>query len=521
MRGAIAAGHPRTAQAGADVLAEGGNAVDACIAATAVSWVVESPLTGPGGGGFMIVHRAADSSTRVLDAFVATPGAGLSEPPAGAMAAAEITFSPGNAVPYGVGGASVGVPGTIAGLAEAHRSYGSRPWGELLRPAARVAREGVVLTPEQARLHHVLDPVLRLTPEARKIYGADRPLEAGETLALGDLAETLEALAEEGAETFYRGELGRRTVAHVEEEGGCLTRADLESYRVIRRTPVRATYRGHELVSNPPPSSGGVLVAFALRVLDHLGDEPAAGSGDAIARFAEVMREATRARSGAFASALYRGGLATRLLADDRVGEAVTRVREILHGAVAEPAALPSTTHVSVVDARGNAASHSASTGCGAGLVVPGTGIHLNNMLGEIDLNPDGRMAGPGRRLTSMMAPSIVLRDGRPRLVLGSAGSARLRGAIVQIVVNALAHGMALSAAIARPRAHLDGHALHVEPGLGEAVEEDLTRRGYNVVRWPTPNVYFGGASVVALQDDGRLDAAGDPRRGGAGVVVA
>ena len=520
MKGAIAAGHPTTADAGAAVLADGGNAVDACIAAAAASWVVESPLTGPGGGGFMLVHRARDRATRLLDSFVATPGAGLPEPPSCMMAKLDITFSPGNAVPYGVGGASVGVPGVVAGLGEAHRLFGSRAWAELVRPAAALARAGVRLSPEQARLHVVLDPVLRLTPQGREIYGDERPLEAGERLAMDDLAATLDALADEGPDLFYRGEIGRRIAAHVADEGGCLTSADLESYRVVRRTPVRTWYRGAEVVSNPPPSSGGVLVAFALRVLDRLDVTAPAESSGALACLAEVMREATRARSGGFGVALYRGGLAARLLADETVDAAVERVRDGTRDPVVEPLGLPSTTHVSVVDGRGNAASYSSSTGCGAGVVVPGTGIHLNNMLGEIDLNPDGSLASPGRRLTSMMSPSIVLREGRPRLVLGSAGSARLRSAIVQIVVNALAHRMDLVDAIGRPRIHLDGSSLHVEEGFPDSVLDELRGKGYAVVPWSGRNIFFGGASAVALRGEGALEAAGDPRRGGAGLVV-
>ena len=188
-----------------------------------------------------------------------------------------------------------------------------------------------------------------------------------------------------------------------------------------------------------------------------------------------------------------------------------------------ERAGLPSTTHISVIDTRGNAASLSSSTGCGSGVIVPGTGVHLNNMLGELDLNPSGRAAVPGRRLTSMMAPSLLLRNGRPRLVLGSAGSERLRGAIVQTIVNVVDHDLGLRQAIDRPRVHLDGETLHLEGGTRPAVADQLREWGYDVIRWPgrDRNLYFGGVSAVALGADGELEAAGDPRRGGAGVVVA
>jgi len=188
-----------------------------------------------------------------------------------------------------------------------------------------------------------------------------------------------------------------------------------------------------------------------------------------------------------------------------------------------EPAGAPGTTHISAVDAAGNAASLTASTGSGAGVIVPGTGIHLNNMLGEYDLNPVGprKQGGAvGRRLTSMMAPSLVLDDGRPRLVVGSAGSVRLRGAILQIVVNAVVHDMALGKAIGRPRVHLEEPHLHCEGGANPAELDRLEQWGYELVRWRRRNLYFGGASAVELLEDGSLAAAGDPRRGGHGVVV-
>jgi gamma-glutamyltranspeptidase/glutathione hydrolase len=298
-----------------------------------------------------------------------------------------------------------------------------------------------------------------------------------------------------------------------------LTEEDLADYRVIRRRPVRVPYLGHEFVSNPPPSSGGVLIAFALRILDRLGSPGPPGSAPALAALTEVMREATLARGGTFLSALYRGGLADRLLGDTRVEEATRRARSRGPAVAREPAGAPSTTHISAVDAAGNAASLSASTGCGSGVIVPGTGIQLNNMLGETDLNAGEGRARPGRRLTSMMAPSIVLRGGRPRLVVGSAGSVRLRAAILQIVVNVVAHGMRVNDAIAAPRVHLEGEHLNLEGGVEARVADELEAAGYDIVRWSDLNLYFGGASAVALAD-GALEAAGDPRRGGAGVVV-
>jgi gamma-glutamyltranspeptidase/glutathione hydrolase len=521
MKGAVAAGHPLTARAGARMLEEGGNAVDACIAAAFVSWVAESPLTGPGGGGFMLVHRARDRSDRVLDFFVAIPGRGLLARAGGEMVVVQVPFDERTLQVFRIGAAACAVPGALAGLDAAHRRYARLPWAELVAPAVEVARGGVELNAEQAFLHEILDVALRHEEEGRRIYGEDAPLGAGERLVMADLAGTLEWLAAEGADAFYRGELARRIGETVGAGGGRITLEDLAAYRVIQRRPVRTPFRSFEFVSNPPPSSGGLLIAFALGTLDRLGPPPAQGSAGALALLTEVMREATRARGGGFGAELYRGGAGKRLLAPARLDAAAEAVRERRRLPAREPAGFPSTTHISVVDGAGNAASLSSSTGCGSGVVVPGTGIQLNNMLGEHDLNPGSGTARVGERLTSMMAPSLVLADGRPRLVVGSAGSIRLRAAILQIVVNVLDHGLSVAEAIGAPRVHLEGDVLQLEGGIASETAELLEESGYGVSRWARRNLYFGGASGVARREDGQLEAAGDPRRGGAGVVVA
>jgi gamma-glutamyltranspeptidase / glutathione hydrolase len=519
MKGAVAAGHPLTAQAGARILEEGGNAVDACIAAAFVSWVAESPLTGPGAGGFMLVHRARDRSDRLFDFFVAMPGHGLDGADGGEMVEVAVPFDERTAQIFHIGAAACAVPGSVAGLAHAHRRYARLPWAELIVPAVEAARNGVELNAAQAFLHRILDPALRLEEAGRRIYGGERPIGQGERLTMDDLAGTLEWLAAEGPDVFYRGELAGRISAAVRERGGRITEEDLAAYRVIQRRPVRARYREREFVSNPPPSSGGVLIAFALRVLERLGPLPRDEPGR-LAALAEVMGEATRARGGGFAADLYRGGAARRLLSEERVAEAVAEAGKRLRTRVRESAGVPSTTHISAVDQARNAASLSASTGCGSGVVVPGTGVQLNNMLGEEDLNPSGRRARVGARLTSMMAPSLVLAGNRPRLVVGSAGSVRLRGAILQIVVNVIDRGMSVREAIDAPRVHLDDGVLQLEGGIDPAVAGELEAVGFEVGRWESLNLWFGGASAVAFRDDGSLEAAGDPRREGAGVVV-
>jgi gamma-glutamyltranspeptidase / glutathione hydrolase len=457
MKGALAAGHLLTAEAGADVLRAGGNAVDACVAAAAVSWVCESPLTGPGGGGFLLVHRAGESRTRLLDFFVTVP---------------QRTASPsdliGLVVDYGdsqqvfyTGPMSVAVPGTVLGLWEANARWGSMSWAELLAPAARLAREGVVLNEAQAYLHQILDLLLRYSPEGDAIYGPGRALEEGERFAVPELSDTLERIAVEGADYFYRGELAEQIAAHVP-----ITLDDLARYEVIEREPLTTSYRSEELRTNPPPSGGGRLLQAGLEAL-----------GDAQPTPLSMIRamEAQAARRG------------------DAVG---------------------GTTHISVVDGNGDAASLSCSLGSSGGVVVPGTGIQLNNMLGETHLVGEGR---PGDRMTSLMTPTVLLRDGRARLVLGSAGSTRLHGAILQVVANVAGRGLGVEEAVSAPRMHFENGVAHCEDA---AVADELEAAGYPVVRWRAKNLFFGGVSAVEIREDGSLAAAGDPRRGGGAVVV-
>jgi gamma-glutamyltranspeptidase/glutathione hydrolase len=297
-----------------------------------------------------------------------------------------------------------------------------------------------------------------------------------------------------------------------------ITPQDLADYRVIWRRPIRVPYEGREFVSNPPPSSGGILIGYGLSLLDRLPADDGPGSASAIAALVDVMREQLRARGGSFAGDLHRGGLAGRLFSQENLRAALGRIKE---PAPPEPAGAPGTTHISVVDERGNAASMTASIGAGSGVIVPGTGIHMNNMLGEYDLNPPGRKPRPGARLTSMMAPSVALGEGRPRLVVGSAGSIRLRGAILQIVVNVVHHGLPVEEALDAPRIHFEDGQVHCEGGADAAELGKLEARGYHLVRWRRRNLYFGGAAAVERLADGSLSAAGDPRRGGHGIVVS
>src|SRR5579875_1470254 len=248
MRGAVAAGHPLTAEAGAAVLRAGGNAVDACIAAAAVSWVCESPLTGPGGGGFLLVHRVRAAETRLLDFFVSLP---RRPGPPQELLELEVDFGDSQQR-FRTGPAAVAVPGVVPGLWHAHQRFGSLPWADLLAPAARLARTGVVLDESRAYLHRILDPLLRHSPEGDALYGPGRPLRAGERFTAPELGKTIERLAVDGPGHLSSGEVAERIAAHVP-----ISREDLACYEVVEREPLRLRYRDCELCTNPPPARRG------------------------------------------------------------------------------------------------------------------------------------------------------------------------------------------------------------------------------------------------------------------------
>jgi gamma-glutamyltranspeptidase/glutathione hydrolase len=508
--GAIAAGHPATVHAGAEVLAAGGNAVDACVAAGIASWICEPTVAGPGGGGFMLVHDPRRGGAVAYDFFTAVPGLGAAGRPRAPLDELHVEFGTTTQL-FLVGPGSNAVPGNAVGLFEAHRRRGRLPFARLVEPAIALARTGAVVNAGQADLHAILEPLYRRQAAATALFQPHgRPLAEGELARNERLGETLERYAANGGAEFAHGQTAREIVAAQEADGGPVTAADLAGYRVIRRRPVESAFGDWRVLTNPPPSSGGVLIAHALAVLARLAPAGAPLEAPALLALARALRSAQAQRTAGFERALYRGG-ARRLVLG----------REAPTGAGGEPPVARGTSHVSVVDRWGGAASMTCSTGSGSGWVAGETGVHMNNMLGETDLMLGSRPPRPGERITSMMAPTIVLGpDGRVRLVIGSSGSARIRSAITAVLTRALA-GMPLREAVESPRIHPEAGVLDCEGGLAGEVLDALAAAGEQVVRWPGRNLYFGGAQAVAAHPDGRLEAAGDPRRGGEGLVVA
>jgi gamma-glutamyltranspeptidase/glutathione hydrolase len=505
MKGVVAAGHPLTAQAGADVLRAGGNAVDAAVAAVLMSFVAESPLTGPGAGGFMVVHARGES--HVLDFFVAAPGLGVEEREPGALVPVDVRFSEDAVQRFNVGPASCGAYGTTLGLTETLERFGSARLADLTAAPARAARDGIEVVPMQAFLFEVLEPIFRSTPECEAIYApGGRLLGEGDTIRLPELGDLLERLGAEGPAFLYSGDVATAVSDWVLERGGLLSREDLRSYGVIEREPAQVTYRGREVLTNPPPSSGGILIADALGILERL---PRPHDPYVIA---EVIASTNRARDKEFLEGLHTEGFLERFLAKKALDSVAVEVRS----------RLGNTTHISVMDTEGACASVTCSNGSCSGVVVPGTGVHLNNMLGEQDLNPLGfHQHPPGARVPSMMAPTVVLRDGRPEIAIGSAGSNRIRSAILQTVLGVIDDGLPAQEAVSAPRIHVEERQVDAEPGVDDAALERLEQAGWTVRRWSELNLFFGGVQAVARnQESGELTGGGDPRRGGVATVV-
>jgi gamma-glutamyltranspeptidase / glutathione hydrolase len=526
-RGVIAAGHPLTAEAGAQILREGGNAFDAAVCAVMASLSTESALTGLGAGGFMLAHTASGED-HMLDFFVEAGGSGIDPETRGELVAVDVLFDETRQT-FNIGPASCGVPGVPAGLWEVSRRFGSMPFNELARAGVTYARDGVPVSAMHAYMFTVLEPVLTHYSETRELYApGGRLLAEGDTFRFPDLADALERLAAEGPDWIYRGDGGERISEWVNERGGTLSREDLAAYRVAERKPVVASYRGRQVLTTPPPSSGGILIAYALDLLEGLGEPLPLSDPNGLALLAEVMNEAQRARTAEFHEGLQRDRFADAFLSGPQVEEGRNRItewmrsQEALHAPPPGERGLGSTTHIAVVDADGNAASVTCSNGTGSGVIPAGTGVHLNNMLGEEDLNPLGyHRQPPGTRVTSMMAPTIVLREGEVELALGSAGSNRLRSAILQVIRNVVDYDFGVSAAVRAGRLHSEAGVVHVEPGFDEDALDELERRGYHLLRWRRANLFFGGAQAVYRDPaTGALSGAGDPRRDGAVVSV-
>jgi gamma-glutamyltranspeptidase/glutathione hydrolase len=389
----------------------------------------------------------------------------------------------------------------------------------IMEPAMALARDGFIVNRLQAYLFQVVGPIYMSSAASRDIFAGTADaggLKAeGETMTNPDFADTLDALAQEGGDLFYRGEIAAAIANDCREGGGLLSTDDFEDYRVHLRQPLSVDYRGVRLYTNPPPSTGGILIAFALELLKEV-DLKGLGFGTSqhLGRLATVMELTNKARVD---SGLLN---ATESLLDP---EFLSAYKAQVLG---KPHVHRGTTHVSIIDAAGNAASLTLSNGEGAGYIVPGTGIMLNNMLGEEDINPAGFHQWPeDTRICSMMAPSLAVEQGGGLIAFGSGGSNRLRTAILQVVVNLLDFAMAANDAVNAPRVHFEGGLLNIEHGFDDDVTARLVADFAETKCWDERNLFFGGVHVARFDAAGAaggavFEGAGDARRGGAAEVV-
>jgi gamma-glutamyltranspeptidase/glutathione hydrolase len=456
---AIAAGHPATAAAGAEILAEGGSAADAAVAASLASCVAETVMTGLLGGGHGIYHDAGTGTTANLDCFVAVPGLGGERRDA-QLLELQVPFGQ-ELVHYAVGIASCGVPGLPAGLGALWTAHGRLPWARLVEPAMRLAVEGVAMPAAQASCLQMLATVMTMNEGARIYSPGGSLLEEGDLLHQPGLVAVLEVLAEEGAAAFYSGTIAGALLELMDERVGLVTREDLATYEPRWSDPVEVEFRGH-----------------TFRTRAGLGDFP-----------------------GALASLPPLRGLdePARVLA--------------LVGALGGKAAGTGTTNLAVLDADGNACVLTTSLGLGSGDFLPGFDLHLNSMLGEADLVQEPLETG--LRMASMMSPAVALANGSVQLAAGAAGGTRLRSALLQVVAGVLDEGLEPQAAVDRSRLHPVGSAVQLEPGFASATLAALEAAGFEARAWPAQHHYFGGVSVVTP-----TGAAGDPRRSGAVQVL-
>lgn len=456
----VAASHPATAQAGLQVLRDGGTAADAAVAAVLACCVAETIFTGLGGGGFATYFEAATGRVTCLDFFVAVPGLDGDREP-GPMIAVDVLFG-GLPQVYSIGGASVAVPGVPAGCGELHRRWGRLPWADVVAPAAALAKTGVPLPEAHARTLDACAPALAWGEGAAVYTPRGRQLTGGDLLFHPGLATALDALAVVGPSIFYTGDFAPILVDSVRQAGGALGRADLAGYEVLETHVDRATLAGYEVRARHDLN----------RVVDTIGALPA-----------DLSRPR---RAVGVANALRDRGR-------QKIGD---------------------TTNVSVVDAEGNACVVTTTLGLGSGVWLPGLGINLNSMLGEGELITDDLY--PGRRMSSNMCPLVVIdQDGRLAVAAGSAGASRIRTALIDTLIGVLVDGVDMATAIGRPRFHVVDDVVHVEPGYPRDELAALAAAGWQIKPWPDLNHYFGGANAV-----GQAGAAGDPRRAGVGLLL-
>jgi len=497
---AVATTSQLAADAAREVAAGGGNAVDCALAASLLTMNTEPGVCALAGSAFITIWpEGGDPVT--IDGNVAVPGAGLTEEERG-QGAVPVSFHYGGGIETLVGPGSVSIPGSLAAVEHAWEKYGATSWNAIFAPAIRATRDGFALP---AACHYYLgysgDCIFDRSEDGyNALHNDDGSLrDAGSTIVIPHLSDTLDAISREGADLFYNGEIAATISAHCRDGNGMLTREDLSSYKAIERTPLRANVGDWSIATNPAPAVGGAVLSALLMSCSNLHDR--------------VWNRGTLEQLIHSQQACLDFRLRNLDLADDVGAEAARLMESARSGRLLSRWTSASTVHTSVVDSTGTACAITASSGYGSGEMPAGTGLWLNNCLGEIELNRRGLDAGPvGSRLPSNMAPSIARRDGAV-LAVGSPGADRITTALQQFLINYLLFEMPLLEAIAHPRVHVDTSSeeirLMAEPGL------DLPDTELPVHLFPNRVMYFGGVGAAVFDSTEGLASAADPRREG------
>jgi gamma-glutamyltranspeptidase / glutathione hydrolase len=524
--GVVVAQEQHAARIGIEVLDRGGNAVDAAVA-VGFALAVTYPRAGNiGGGGFMVIHLAKGGRDLVIDYRETAPAAATASMFLDSEGNADPTKSRDSAL-------SVGIPGTVAGLAMALEKYGSGKFtlADLLAPAIYLAQNGILVEDDTAdSLPGARDRLARWPASAAIFLNGTEPLREGERLTQFDLADTLRGIAKDGARAFYEGRTAAQIASAVIKAGGILSKDDLAHYRPIERAVVRGSYRGYDVVSVPPPSSGGVHLIEMLNILEGY-DLAKLNQEKQLHVMIEAMKRAYADRAVFMgdpdAVKIPLDGLISKSYAKSLragIGEKATPASEIRAGAPADFEGR-NTTHFSIIDRDGNAVSntYTLNFSYGLGLVADGTGVLLNNELDDFTSKPgtanayglvgyNANLPGPGKRPLSSMTPTIVLKDGKPFLVTGSPGGSRIISAVLQVIVNAIDFHMSIGEAVSAPRLHQQWQPeeVYVEPGFAPDVLEALEKRGHKIV----PTQSFSSTNSIEVTADGYIGAADRRTRG-------
>ena len=511
-KGAIAAGHVETAKAAEEMLRDGGNAFDAAIAAQFVACVAEPVLCSLGGGGFLMADPVGGTKI-IYDYFVQTPLKSHNNNVDFCSILADFGFAKQE---FHIGAGSIATPGMVKGLFAVYNDLCSLPIKRLIEPAVNLARSGVEINEFQGEVLEIINPIYLSTEQSRSVFGKiNNPnmlKGVGDVQKLTEFADFLESLALEGEGLFYRGEIATSVDELCRERGGFLTRKDFEIYQVIKRNPLSVKFHENNIHMNPPPSSGGVLVAFALHLLSSLSKSNRPSNETEWAGLIALLEEITeKARIDAVASNPDSGLI--HIL--DR-----TYLEAYRKDVMAKKESFRGTTHISIIDNDGNVASITTSNGEGSGMLIDDTNIMLNNMLGEEDINPNGfHRWVPGSRMTSMMTPGVAEGKNDRLIAFGSGGSTRIRTAILQLLIHLFERNGSAKDAVMAPRLHTESGFLHLENGFSsEALSRMIECYPQNRC-WDRKSLFFGGTHV-AEKCGNIYRAVGDPRRGGVSILL-